>query len=127
MKIRNGFVRNSSSSSFIVASNGDELKIKITKDISDLVTHTIKTKEDIIKYFEEERLEFNDYSNAQFQTVHEYINQMERKLYEKCMDAIAQGKTIFMGDCSNDESSISSLIYYEGFESQEGIDVIEDD
>jgi len=55
MKIRNGFISNSSSSSFIVATNrgATNIKLEIEIDLSDYSDEIIDNIEDLIKYFTE--------------------------------------------------------------------------
>lgn len=54
MKVRNGFVSNSSSSSFIISTDQEEVKINIEVDLTKFIKATIKTKEELDKYLLEE-------------------------------------------------------------------------
>ena len=51
MTIRNGFVSNSSSSSFLIASKGDVENLAITVNIGHLINQTIATEEELTEYF----------------------------------------------------------------------------
>lgn len=97
MKIRNGFVSNSSSSSFVVATTGNtQFQITIDVDLKEYVDHTIKNEEELKKIF------INDYGYREEDLKND-------KEYQKCLNAIKNGKTILLGhfsdDCGNDISS----------------------
>ena len=57
MKIRNGFVSNSSSSSFIVAAKPGKttIKMEIEVDIKKYSRHVITCVKDLLHYYKEER------------------------------------------------------------------------
>lgn len=88
MKVRNGFVSNSSSSSFIVAVDKDSgplhLKINIEKDCETITTIEELDKCDRFEYYDEEE-------------------KKESKEYQTCVDMINAGKVIKMFSASNDD------------------------
>jgi hypothetical protein len=109
MKIRNGFVSNSSSSSFIVSCK-DRTKAKITVSFEvDLAKYgdIIKTVEELEQYYVElygfdsiEELETDVAAYDEFQ---------------KCKRAITKGEIIIMGSFSNeDDDPISQLLCESG-------------
>jgi hypothetical protein len=90
MKTRFGYVSNSSSSSFIVATTPErDGKITIRKeiDLSDYGTK-VSTEEELKKFFKS-RYSFDD----EF-----FID-----LYTKCLKIIESGKVIFFGDFSDED------------------------
>ena len=93
MKIRNGFVSNSSSSSFIVAATPKKATIKFTieVDLEKYAQDVLKTEKDVIRYF-------HDRYRSEIEDEEDYvINQ-----YTKALDAVKQGKHILCGSFSSD-------------------------
>lgn len=99
MKIRNGFISNSSSSSFVIIgdipSDG-----KITIDLKSFGT-IIRTKEKFLEYF-------NDNYGYSYRTFDEMINDVEFKEDYSEMDTISEalkqiksGKSVIMGNVDN--------------------------
>ena len=111
MKIRQGFVSNSSSSSFIIAgqkNDTDDLTMTFTLDLSHLVSEVLKTKEDVLEYLdagtEEEILTLSDGDG-------------NRIRFEDMMDAINAGLVIYVGRTHDDDRhGIESFLCYDGFE-----------
>ena len=91
MKIRHGFVSNSSSSSFILAmpknSNSKKIDFVIEGNLSQYVEETLKTKKDVIAYFKDNLCCENDDED-----------------FIKTLKAIDDGYIIMIGSLS-DESS----------------------
>jgi len=113
MKQRNGFVSNSSSSSFIVAlEKGQSTKVKITLevDLADFADNKIiKTPKALKKFI----LEWHGY-----ETIEDYFadyGEEEEKQYNRCLEVLSQGKTLLMGSVSNEhDHEISKLLYDNG-------------
>ena len=107
MKTRNGFVSNSSSSSFLVASekDADEIVMSLTLSVNmkDLTEETIDTKEALIKYYgecwgyttEQEILSDNSISDE----------------YKRCTKALKEGKKIHIVVVSSDGGPLEAAIY----------------
>lgn len=99
MKIRNGFVSNSSSSSFIVAVSKNQSKIKVSfeVDLSQMANYTIKNLDRLHEYMKEE------YNGS--------IEDFGREKYTKCLKALDEGKEILFGYFSNEsDNPISQLL-----------------
>lgn len=90
MKVRSGFVSNSSSSSFIVAVNENtKVKLEIEVDLNKFSDVKIKTIDDLTNYF------LND-------LYLEPEDLEEDSEYNKAKEAIQEGKEILIGSFSND-------------------------
>lgn len=109
MKIREGFVSNSSSSSFIVASN-KEPKVFVEINLAD-ISEKIYTKEQLDDYFvhyfyfylEENNIE-NIITDPDF----------EIEIYQKCLEEVNKGNIVYIGDVSSFDIGIGSYIYDHG-------------
>lgn len=101
MKIRLGFVSNSSSSSFVVAIKGKVPRIRLTIDLDemDLSPILVSTKKELEKYVDDHHMYCSDEEKQ------EYLN--------KFLDRINKGEKIYFYDFSSDsESVLSRLLYY---------------
>ena len=111
MKIRSGFISNSSSSSFIVATTG-EAKVKIEIDLKKYGT-VCRTEEEVVAFF-----------NDEWGDVEEEPALKEQ--LDVCIKEINQGKEIIYGRVSNESDDWeSNCLYEKGVPKQEGIEVIQ--
>ena len=98
---RNGFVSNSSSSSFIVAGNDDPIIQVRLVDIPNIIYKVIKTREELVAFFEEEKYRFVETEML------EIYNQCERLITDN-------SKIIYAGSVSSDDGGISEMLYRNG-------------
>lgn len=110
MKTRNSFVSNSSSSSFILA-----LKDKKTRKITVHLEVNLDELTDriISKPQELEEAWLSDYGYDDIDELFEDYGENYRKRYEKCLEALEQGKTIMMGSVSNEDYNPLSMLLYD--------------
>jgi hypothetical protein len=110
MKTRQGFVSNSSSSSFIISTNkGEKPKITIEIDIENYSTE-IRNKEDLDKYFIGEY----GYGDTLEEIFEDDYNLKEG--YESCLLELEKGKYIYLGTVSNESGEeIESYLCNNGF------------
>jgi hypothetical protein len=117
MKIRNGFVSNSSSSSFIISSKEKpEMVMKI--DVSKISEYEVHNKKELDRYFEEN----NDY----YDSLEDYLeDDYNKEQYRELLNELKEGNTIYIGDvCSDDDNDNSSYIYCHGFDGDINFKVI---
>jgi len=101
MKSRNGFVSNSSSSSFIVATTPErDGKITIRKEINLSSYGTKVSTEEELKKFFKSKYSFDD----------------EIDLYTKCLKIIKSGKVIFFGDFNDEDGSEEAFLCNNGLQ-----------
>ena len=113
-KIRNGFVSNSSSSSFIIAGN-DKPKITIEINIERLCSYVVKTKEQL-----DEAIKGFYYTNIESLEGYELI------IYNKCLSALENEKTIYFGSATSDGDPEDNFLYYSGLGEERNFDTIQD-
>lgn len=108
MKLRNGFVSNSSSSSFVISADSEDVVISISTTLKELSKSVIRSKKELDEHF------IDEYSyNGKLEDALEedYV----RKNYLKALDELDRGKVVFIGSISSDDyDSLSSLIYTQG-------------
>jgi hypothetical protein len=103
MKIRQGFVSNSSSSSFVIACKPEtRVTATIKFDLQELFIQTITTVAEFEKWIDE--YAYDDWRESAYW----------QPIYTKGKQAISEGMIIKIGDVSNDGDSVSNIIYGEG-------------
>ena len=104
MKLRNGFVSNSSSSSFIIAAKDSsklKTKIEIEVDLSDFLDeYEISTEHELLKKYIDDFL----YSLEELK---------DNKDYLKALEEIKKGNKIFFLSCSSDSGDSSESYFCE--------------
>lgn len=114
MKVRKGFVSNSSSSSFVIAVDSEEdiknlkitVEVDLTNYIDDYPSGILKTKEDVMKYAEE--------------------NYLSEKDVKEMLDVIKRGKVVIAGSFASDsDDSVENYLCENGLNNVELIDGIE--
>lgn len=113
MKIRSGFVSNSSSSSFIVATDDEQghVELVIKVNLSNY-GEVLKTKEEVDAYFYER---WGQYDESEW---------VKEKLHT-CLDAIARGKVIIAGDFTDDSDGEEAFLCNNGIPASPDIEIIE--
>ena len=121
MKIRKGFVSNSSSSSYIIATNNSKITLTFQLDLEEFADKIFDDEESLHNYFLEE------YGWSETPTFESLIEKDEevREKYEKCVKAFAAGKKVFMCTLSSDGELIEQALYNMGFPESEDYEIIE--
>jgi len=124
MKKRIGFVSNSSSSSFIIATKGDQsTRALVEIDLDELISSSISTKEELVEYILEDYCfgieDWDKYLTEDGEYFDEYIYEN----YTKMLKSIEAGYTIHTGNASSEgESGLETMICNEGIGSLKFID-----
>ena len=110
MKIRNGFVSNSSSSSFIVASDMDagdiEISLTLTVRMRDLTENTITTEKELIEHYQD---------CWGYSTKKEILaEKMIASEFKRCLEELKKGKKLHVVAVSSDGTPFESAIYDSG-------------
>lgn len=108
MKIRQGFVSNSSSSSFVIASKDKHPRITLTVNISKEVDYIIKTVEELDECFMEKY--------CYEETLEEFFKEddWQKEKYNKMKKAIEEGKIVYIGSWNSDDCGIGEYFYNNG-------------
>lgn len=113
MKMRSGFVSNSSSSSFIIATEPGEgpPAITVTMSLESVLTETFKTKEELDKHI------FQDYGWGDNPTIESILESEDyiKDWYNASVKALEEGKVVYWGSGSNEDyDAVSQFIYAGG-------------
>jgi N6-adenosine-specific RNA methylase IME4 len=110
MKVRSGFISNSSSSSFIVAVDGNDSTITITTkvDLKDMTESICRTVDELTEYFME------TYSYGRHNSIEKFLNDPEDRWfaeqYMTAKKAIEDGKTVLIGSFDSCGSPVESML-----------------
>ena len=110
MKIRNGFVSNSSSSSFILSANqGVHIKGTIEVKLDDIVEFTIRTQEEAESYIRK----FRYYGRDELFNLKEVLkdDKYTKDAYDEIMEEINNKKVVYVCSVSSEDEGISGAIY----------------
>jgi hypothetical protein len=122
MKIRTGFVSNSSSSSFLLAADKETTKLTMTVniDVDEFVQYTISNIKELGRYYSEE-LEYEKDDDGSF-----LFNQRELRKYNALLDILNSGKELHFVSISSEGGNTNELFIYEhGFIGNVNFTVVE--
>ena len=123
MKVRMGFVSNSSSSSFVVAVGQEtEVTLTVKADLTRFADYTIVTLQQLEEYIVEE------YGWRDMDTLEAILEDSSyvKEIYEGARAAIETGKRVLFGNFSSEgyDDPLEQFLCYNGVPDSPGIDVI---
>lgn len=124
MKIRTGFVSNSSSSSFIVAAEKDNTEIDISIKVNlKNYGEILDTKGKLDAYF------MSEYGMDNYNNIEDNLSTDVFIKYQECLEAIKGGKIIIFGSFSDDDGdNISGFLCNNGIpKDTKNIKIIQND
>ncbi len=120
MRVRLGFVSNSSSSSFVLSTDKplDELTVTMSFKLATVVEQTLKTKQEVDEYI----LEEHSYSGKSVEAILEVSGDWLKEVYQEMLQAVGDGRVVLAGSVCNDDfdNTLSTIAYDEGFGAMEG-------
>ena len=114
MKIRDGFVSNSSSSSFILSFNkdADMSEIKINMSIENCITDKIKTIDEAKQFIKRQYLIEDE--NSSFSSLMLEEGEYVQDLFKKICEALEDNKVVIIGDASSESYNPAEIAIYYG-------------
>ena len=124
MKIRKGFVSNSSSSSFVIGiGHKAEVTLTIKADLARFADNTIETVEDLDGHMLEEW----GYGATNTLALILADSQYAQRIYSGAKAAIESGKRVLFGSFSSEGEALEQFLCYGGVPDSPGIDIIQSD
>jgi len=114
MKTRQGFVSNSSSSSFIVAAKNSKVKIEIEIDLESFCReeNVISTLEAVDERFYDIAKDYRCDSKQELFKIYP----KQKQDYDKCVEAITKGMKIYFGSASSESGdAVETYLCDNGF------------